>query len=293
VFTRIQSGCAAADRIFQYVDRQPRVKGNPDGPRLPRRLDAVDPPAAPEKPYIQFRDICFSYAPEQPILSHVNLEIRRGETVAVVGQNGSGKTTLLGLLPRFYDPTHGTILIDGYDLRGLHLRGLRQQIGLVTQSVVLFDDTIYNNIAYGTRGATPEQVEEAAKRAFAHEFIVEKPEGYKYRLGEGGALLSVGQRQRLALARAILRDPSILILDEFNSAYDNESEAKIQEALRQFMVGRTTFVITHRLNTLQLADRIVVLEGGRVAAFGTHAELLATCPAYQRLQEADARRRCA
>jgi ATP-binding cassette subfamily B protein/subfamily B ATP-binding cassette protein MsbA len=289
VFTRLQSGCAAADRIFAYVDRQPRVRGNSEGPRLRRPAPgAVAGPA-----YVEFRDVCFSYEPQKPILTNINLTVRAGETVALVGRNGCGKTTMLGLLPRFYDPDHGTLRIDGYDLRVLNLRSLRQQIGVVTQDTILFDDTIFNNIAYGSRGAQPAEVEAAAVRAFAHDFIVKLPKAYQTRVGEKGANLSGGERQRLALARAILRDPSILILDEFTSQIDAESEGLIHRALKEFIVGRTTFLITHRLNTLELADRIVVLENGRLAAVGTHAELLASCPAYQRLHEAHNQRRCA
>ncbi len=297
VFTRLQSGCAAADRIFDYIDRHPRVRGNSNGPRLRRRVLAgpADQTAeAARQPYIEFRNVCFSYEPQRAILTNINLSVRAGETVALVGRNGCGKTTLLSLLPRFYDPDHGTILLDGHDLRTLNLRSVRQQIGIVTQDTVLFDDTIYNNIAYGSRGADPAEVEAAAQRAFAHDFITKLPRGYQTRVGElGTAVLSGGEKQRLALARAILRDPSILILDEFNSQYDAESEALIHRALREFMTGRTTFVITHRLNTLELADRIVMLEEGAIAAAGTHAELLATCPAYQRLHEAQAQRLCA
>jgi ATP-binding cassette subfamily B protein/subfamily B ATP-binding cassette protein MsbA len=207
-----------------------------------------------------------------------------------VGHNGSGKSTLLGLLPRFYDPDHGTVFIDGHDLRTLHLRSLRQQIGVVTQDAVLFDDTVFNNIAYGARGATAEQVEAAAKRAFAHDFVLRRPDGYKTRLGEAGAQFSGGEKQRIALARAILRDPAILILDEFTSQADAESEAAINRALLDFKVGRTTFIIAHRLHTLALADRIMVLEQGRLAAIGTHQELMASCGPYQRLHEAQAKR---
>src|SRR5579875_1292878 len=268
VFTRIQSACAAADRIFDFIDRRPRVKANSDGPRL-RRKPAAQPVAgaAGLSPYyIEFRDVCFSYQPGHPILYDIHLGVRVGETIAVVGANGSGKSTLLGLIPRFYDPDHGSVFIDGHDLRRVNLRSLRQLVGIVTQDTILFDDTIYNNIAYGSRGA--------------------QPKGYETRIGEIGSKLSGGQRQRLALARVILRDPGILILDEFTSAADSESEALIHRAMKEFMVGRTTFVITHRLHTLEIADRIVVLEKGRIAAVGTHAELLASCPAYQRLQEA-------
>jgi ATP-binding cassette subfamily B protein/subfamily B ATP-binding cassette protein MsbA len=306
VFTRLQSGAAAADRIFDFVDRRPSVNPNSDGPRLPRRppgggalvalqggTDSHGISAnAPERgePLVEFRDVCFSYLPGNPVLTNVRLAVRGGETVAFVGPNGCGKTTLLGLIPRFYDPDHGSVLVGGQDLRRLHLRSLRQQIGLVTQETYLFDDSVYNNVAYGSRGATREQVEEAARRAYAHDFIVAKPQGYQTRVGEAGAQLSGGQKQRIALARAILRNPSILILDEFTSQSDAESEAAIHRALKEFKQGRTTFIIAHRLHTLEIADRIVVLEQGRIAAAGTHAELLASCPQYQRLHDAQAKR---
>jgi ATP-binding cassette subfamily B protein/subfamily B ATP-binding cassette protein MsbA len=282
VYTRLQSGVAASDRIFAFLDRQPRVRSNSDGSRLGRHHEAIE-----------FRDVCFSYEPGRPILTNVHLHVPFGQTVAVVGKNGSGKTTLVGLLPRFYDPDHGSILVDGVEVRRANLRSLRRQIGVVTQETVLFDDTIFNNIAYGSRGAGQEAVEKAAVAAFAHDFIERLPHGYQTRIGDAGSKLSGGQKQRLALARAILRDPSILILDEFTSQYDAESEALIHRALKDFMRGRSTFVITHRLNTLEVADRIVVLDGGRIAAVGTHQELLAGCPAYQRLHEAQFQRLCA
>jgi ATP-binding cassette subfamily B protein/subfamily B ATP-binding cassette protein MsbA len=282
VYTRIQSGAAAADRIFTFLDRRPRVTANTNGHRL-----------APHETLIEFRDICFSYEPGRSILTNIHLQVRFGEIVALVGKNGCGKTTLVGLLPRFYDPDHGSILVDGHDIRHVHLRSLRQQVGVVTQDTILFDDTIYNNILYGSRWAKPEDVEAAAKKAYAHDFIVKLSRGYQTRTGEAGAKLSGGQKQRVALARAILRNPRILILDEFTSQSDAESEALIHRALKDFMRNRTTFVITHRLNTLEIADRIVVVDNGRIEAVGTHTELLGTCAVYQRLHDAQFQRLCA
>jgi len=299
VYTRLQSGWAAADRIFAVMDRQPRVQGNSEGPRLKRlseetvdeRADHGEGPRLKRHSRrIEFKDVCFSYGPDRPVLTNINLEVRAGEVIAIVGKNGCGKTTLLGLLPRFYDPDHGTILIDGLEVRTLNLRSLRSQISVVTQDTILFDDTIYNNIAYGNRKASREDVEAAAKQAFAHDFIVRLPNGYDTKMGEAGSKLAGGEKQRIALARAILRDPSILILDEFTNQADVEHEMKIHKTLREFMRGRTTFIITHRLNTLEVADRIVVLDAGRIAAVGTHTELLTSCAVYQRLHEAHAQK---
>jgi subfamily B ATP-binding cassette protein MsbA len=279
VYTKLQSACAASDRIFDLYDRQPRVRGNYAGPRLAQLEHSLE-----------FRDVCFSYEPGRPILTNIHLQVRTGETIALVGKNGCGKTTLVGLIPRFYDPDHGSILADGIDVRSLHLRSFRRRIAVVTQETMLFDDTIYNNINYGNRRARPEEVEAAAVKAAAHDFIAKLPNGYETRVGEAGGKLSGGQRQRIALARAILRDPSILILDEFTSQYDAESELLIHRALKEFIRGRTTLVITHRLNTLELVDRIVVLDNGRISEVGTHAELLKSCAPYQRLHEAQFKR---
>ena len=279
VYTRVQSGAAAADRIFALLDRAPRVTANSSLLQLPKHQSSIE-----------FRDVCFSYEAGRPILTNIQLKVRHGETIALVGKNGCGKTTLVGLLARFYDPDHGSVLVDGHDLRSVSLRRLRRQVGLVTQETTLFDDTIFNNIAYGNRGAPAKSVEDAARRAYAHDFIVKLDRGYDTRIGEAGSKLSGGQKQRIALARAIIRDPAIFILDEFTSQSDVESEALIHRALREFIRDRTTFLITHRLNTLEIADRIVVLADGRIAAVGTHAELYRSCPEYLRLHDAQLQR---
>ncbi len=229
VYTKIQAGEAAANRIFELYDRMPTVKANPEGPRITE-----------VKEKIEFKNVCFSYNPDNPTLSNVTLSVKVGETIAIVGGNGCGKTTLLGLLPRFYDPDHGSVLIDGVNIRSAHLRSLRKMIGLVTQDTQLFDDTVYANIAFGRRGATREEVIEAAKKAHAHEFIEALENGYESFIGENGGKLSGGQKQRLALARAILRNPSILILDEFSNQIDSTSKAEIQAAMKEFVKGRTT-----------------------------------------------------
>ena len=274
VYTKLQGGEAAANRIFELFDRVPAVSAN----ALGHRLNGVHQG-------IEFRNIGFSYNPvaDVPTLDGVSLNIKPGETIAFVGPNGCGKTTLLGLLPRFYDPDHGAVFIDGINIRTAHLRTLRRQIGIVTQDTQLFDDTVFANIAYGKKGASRDEVIVAAKQASAHDFIERLPAGYDTQMGEVGNRFSGGEKQRIALARAILRDPAILILDEFNSQLDPESEARIHTALKGFIRGRITFVITHRLNTLELADRIVVMEGGQLIDVGTHPELHARCELYQRL----------
>lgn len=324
VYTKLQAGEAAATRVFEVFDREAKVRANPDGPRLDevraRRAAKREaaraelatalgrPPRTEELAaklglsreqldvFIEFRHVCFAYNPdnaEAPTLDNVCLTVRAGEVVAVVGGNGSGKTTLLGLLPRFYDPDSGAVLIDGVNLRAAHLRSLRRMIGLVTQDTQLFDDTVFANIAYGKKGATREEVVEAARKAHAHDFISAKSDGYDTRMGDGGSNFSGGEKQKIALARAILRDPSILILDEFTSAIDSASEADIHEVLREFVKGRTVFLITHKLHTLEIADRIVVMDAGRIVDAGTHAELVGRCPQYQRLVDPGAGRMAA
>lgn len=239
--------------------------------------------AAPHCESLEFRDITFEYKPETPVLKQVNLKIRFGETVAFVGANGSGKSTLANLIPRFYDPKEGSILLDGIDLREFRPSHIRRQIALVSQETVLFKNTVMENIRYARPSATDEEVVAAAQIAGAHEFVSNLSEGYETNIGERGNQLSGGQRQRLALARAILRDPRILILDEATSQIDVESEDIILNSLRNYVRDRTTIMITHRISNLALADRIVVLENGRIVGEGTHQQLLSNCGVYRAL----------
>ena len=271
----IQNGVAAADRVYQLMDREPTITN----PTAPTRLG---------RPHrrLSLERVSFQYASGPPVLHEIDLDIDYGRTVALVGPNGCGKSSLVNLLPRFYDPTGGAIRLDGIDLRDLRLRDLRARIGLVTQQTHLFDDTVFNNIRYGTRHATEAQVVAAAKRAHAHRFIMEKlKEGYDTKVGQGGNRLSGGQRQRIALARAFLRDPEILILDEATSQIDIESEQLIHQALQEFVRGRTAIMITHRLSTLSLADEVVVMELGRMIDRGRHEELLGRCALYRKLHD--------
>ncbi|MBD1398523.1 ABC transporter ATP-binding protein [Pontibacter sp. JH31] len=272
-FSNIQRGLVSGDRILQVIDTEPKVKDKPNAKVLPEFQHEIE-----------FRDVSFSYG-DQTVLQDINLSIQKGKTVALVGPSGGGKSTLADLIPRFYDPTSGSILIDGHDIRDYTMESVRDKMGVVTQESILFNDTIFNNIAFNKTDATEEEVMAAARIANAHEFIVQTPEGYQTMIGDRGGRLSGGQRQRLSIARAILQNPPILILDEATSALDTESEKLVQEALTNLMKNRTSVVIAHRLSTIQHADEIVVLQQGRIVERGTHEDLLLNSGLYAKLTQ--------
>jgi len=269
----IQKSIGAAERVFEVMDEVPDISDAPAA----ETLSGV-------KGEVVFRDVSFAYDTE-PVLSQFSLNARPGEVIALVGPSGAGKSTIAGLLTRFYDPQEGAILIDGQDLRMVSLVSLKRNLALVDQETFLFNTSIADNIRYGCREATDEAVYEAARQAYADEFIRQLPDGYQTTIGDRGLRLSGGQRQRLCIARAILRDAPILILDEATSALDTESESMVQKALANLMRNRTTFVIAHRLSTIMHADRIVVLESGRIVQIGSHQELLQKEGLYQKLYE--------
>lgn len=274
--TVMTEGLTAARRLFAALDIKPEIR------------EASNPTPLPEGSLtVALKDVCFAYAPSSPTntrtLSDISLSVGPGETVALVGPSGGGKSTILSLLPRFYDVTEGAVTLNGIDIRSLPLTVLRDRIAMVTQEPFLFDDTLAANIAYGRSGATQAEIEEAARAAAAHDFILELPEGYETRAGEAGLRLSGGQRQRIAIARAFLKDAPILLLDEATSALDTESEALVQVALERLMKGRATLVIAHRLSTIRNANRIYVIDTGRVIEAGSHEELVARGGLYARL----------
>ncbi len=270
----IQQGLAAATRIFEVLDTQPKIKNPEDGVKIESLKQSV-----------RFKQVSFRYDKKKEALNKINLEVKSGEIVALVGPSGAGKSTLVDLLPRFYDPTEGVIEVDGTDLKKMDITSLRNLMGIVTQETILFNDTIWNNIAYGDEKATQEKIEEAAKMANAYEFIRGLPEGLNTIIGDRGVKLSGGERQRLAIARALYKNPSILIFDEATSALDSESELLVQEAIDRLMKNRTTFVIAHRLSTIQNADKIVVIDEGKIVQIGKHKELIQQEGLYKKLYE--------
>ncbi len=271
----IQKGMAAMQRIDAILMADNPIKSPADAVHTSRTES--------RHVGVAFRDVCFSYTPDRLVLDHISLDIKPGSTVAIVGQSGSGKSTLVDLVPRFWDVDSGSVLVGGVDVRRYDVTDLRDLMGNVNQEAILFNDTFYNNITFGMEGVTREMVEEAARIANAHDFIMASPEGYDTNIGDRGCRLSGGQRQRLSIARAILKNPPVLILDEATSALDTESERLVQEALERLMRDRTTIVIAHRLSTIVGADMICVMDQGRIVECGTHSQLLAKNGHYRRL----------
>lgn len=278
-YYNVQKGLASAERIDKILNAEVTIRDN-ENPVSKQSFEKE----------IEYKHVSFAYREAQVgwVLNDINLKIQKGKTVALVGQSGSGKTTLADMLPRFYDPSQGQILIDGTDIRELRLHDLRDLMGIVTQESILFNDTVYGNIAFGIENITEQQVIEAAKVANAHDFISQMPEGYHTNIGDRGSKLSGGQRQRISIARAVLKNPPILILDEATSALDTESERLVQDALNKLMKNRTSVVIAHRLSTIQHADEIIVMQKGQLIERGTHTELLQRNGAYKKLHDLQA-----
>ncbi|WP_373552993.1 ABC transporter ATP-binding protein [Haliscomenobacter sp.] len=273
----VQRGIAAMQRVEHILNAPVLIEEKTDAPAFSQF-----------KKSIEYRNVSFNYRGDEPVLKNINLNIHKGKLIALVGASGAGKSTMADLLPRFYDVSDGGIFIDGINIKDISLRDLRQQLGIVSQEAILFNDTIYNNIVFGMENITPEDVERAAKIANAHNFIITTENGYQTNIGDRGSKLSGGQRQRLTIARAVLKNPPILILDEATSALDSESEKLVQEALLNLMKDRTSLVIAHRLSTVQHADEIIVMRAGQIAERGSHAELLEKNGEYRKLVELQA-----
>jgi subfamily B ATP-binding cassette protein MsbA len=276
IYNIFQQALGASQRVFEYLSQEQQITERLNAPRLPKFEKAI------VLDHVTFR---YPSAPARMVLDDVSLEVKAGQVIALVGPSGAGKTTLANLVPRFYDVAGGSIKIDGRDLRDVKLASLREKIGIVAQDTFLFNDTVANNIGYGLKDATPEQVRQAARDALAEEFILRMPDGYETMIGERGMKLSGGQRQRLAIARALLKNAPILILDEATSHLDTESEMLVQRALQTLMEHRTVIVIAHRLSTVRRADKIVVLRQGHIVETGKHEELVARGGMYQRLYD--------
>lgn len=274
LYTTINTAVGASDRIFELLEEVPEVKDLPDAKALP-----------PLNGNVSFKEVTFAYEDERNVLEHISFDVEAGQTIAIVGPSGAGKTTLVNLIPRFFDPQSGLILIDGINIKSVKKRSLREQIAIVPQDVHLFGTSIRENIRYGKLDASDEEIEAAARDANAWEFIEDLPKGLDAMIGEKGVKLSGGQRQRLAIARGLLKNPRILLLDEATSSLDSESEAQVQEALERLMENRTTFIIAHRLSTVQNANRILVLDEGKIVQDGTHEVLIATEGLYKHLYE--------
>jgi subfamily B ATP-binding cassette protein MsbA len=274
VNSTLQQGIAASERVFDVLDIEPDVD---------EKKDAIELPVV--KDLIEFKDARFQYDANSEVLKGINLQVKTGEVLALVGPSGGGKSTLVNLIPRFFDVNSGSLTVDGTDIRDVSLKSLRNQIGMVTQQTILFNDTVRNNIAYGSPEASYDQIKEAARAAHALNFIQQLPKGFETIIGESGARLSGGERQRLSIARAILKNAPILILDEATSSLDTESEREVQQAIENLVQSRTTFVIAHRLSTIRNADRIIVIQGGKIVEEGTHETLLPLGGVYKMLYD--------
>ncbi|MGB2771615.1 MAG: ABC transporter ATP-binding protein, partial [Anaerolineae bacterium] len=269
ILPALVTAAAGGERIFEILDARSEVTDTPGAPALP-----------PIRGHVRFEHVSFSYFGRHQVLNDVSFEARPGQVIALLGPTGSGKSSIINLIPRFYDPTHGRITVDGHDIRAVQLNSLRDQIGIVLQETTLFAATMRANIAFGRPDASEQEIMAAAQAAQAHDFIMEMPQGYDTTVGERGVTLSGGQKQRVAIARALLKDPHILIFDDATASVDSDTERLIQVALARLMTGRTSFVIAQRLSTIRMADQILVLDGGRITARGTHDELLRTSELY-------------